>query len=103
MPPSRVRLGVIGLGAVAQAVHLPLLRNRRELFEVTAVCDLSAELAGRVAERFGLGTAGRFRSAEELLDSGRHSARSRSPTPWPRPTRWSGWRPRRAPRSSSAT
>ena len=70
MPPSRVRLGVIGLGAVAQAVHLPLLRSRRELFEVTAVCDLSAELAGRVAERFGLGTAGRFRSAEELLDSG---------------------------------
>jgi myo-inositol 2-dehydrogenase/D-chiro-inositol 1-dehydrogenase len=61
---------VIGLGAVAQAVHLPLLRNQRDLFEVTAVCDLSAELAGRVVERFGLATAGRFRSAEELLDSG---------------------------------
>jgi predicted dehydrogenase len=70
MSRGRVRLGVIGLGAVAQAVHLPLLRNRRDLFEVTAVCDLSAELAGRVADRFGLGTAGRFRSAEELLDSG---------------------------------
>jgi predicted dehydrogenase len=70
MPPSRVRLGVIGLGAVAQAVHLPLLGNRRELFEVTAVCDLSAELAGRVTERFGLERARRFRSAEELLDSG---------------------------------
>jgi myo-inositol 2-dehydrogenase / D-chiro-inositol 1-dehydrogenase len=66
----RVRLGVIGLGAVAQAVHLPLLRNQRDLFEVTAVCDLSADLARRVADRFGLGTAARFRSAEELLDSG---------------------------------
>jgi myo-inositol 2-dehydrogenase / D-chiro-inositol 1-dehydrogenase len=71
---SQIRLGVIGLGAVAQAVHLPLLRNQRHLFEVTAVCDLSAELAGRVAERFGLGTAGRFRSADELLDSGRVDA-----------------------------
>ena len=74
MTRSRVRLGVIGLGAVAQAVHLPLLRNQRHLFEVTAVCDLSAELAGRVAERFGLGTASHFRSAEELLDSGRVDA-----------------------------
>jgi predicted dehydrogenase len=74
MTRSRVRLGVIGLGAVAQAVHLPLLRNQRDLFEVTAVCDLSAELAGRVAERFGLGTASHFRSAEELLDSGRVDA-----------------------------
>jgi len=70
MARSQVRLGVIGLGVVAQAVHLPLLRNRRDLFEVTAVCDLSAELTARVAERFGLGAAGRFRSAEELLDSG---------------------------------
>ena len=70
MDRSRVRLGVIGLGAVAQVVHLPILRNRRDLFEVMAVADLSAELAGRVAERFGLDTAGRFRSAEDLLDSG---------------------------------
>ena len=74
MTRSRVRLGVIGLGAVAQVVHLPLLRNQRDLFEVTAVCDLSAELTGRVAERFGLGTASHFRSAEELLDSGRVEA-----------------------------
>jgi myo-inositol 2-dehydrogenase/D-chiro-inositol 1-dehydrogenase len=71
---SRLRLGVIGLGAVAQAVHLPILRNLGHLFEVTAVCDLSAELARRVGERFGLATAGRFGSAEELLDSGRADA-----------------------------
>jgi myo-inositol 2-dehydrogenase / D-chiro-inositol 1-dehydrogenase len=70
MTRSRVRLGVIGLGVVAQAVHLPLLRNRRDLFEVTAVCDLSDERAERVAERFGLKAAGRFRSDQELLDSG---------------------------------
>jgi myo-inositol 2-dehydrogenase/D-chiro-inositol 1-dehydrogenase len=74
MTRTRVRLGVIGLGAVAQVVHLPLLRNQRHLFEVTAICDLSAELTRRVAERFGLGTASHFRSAEELLDSGRVDA-----------------------------
>jgi predicted dehydrogenase len=67
---SRVRLGVIGLGTVAQAVHLPLVAKHRDRFEVTAVCDLSAELTGVVAERFGLAGAARCRSATELLDSG---------------------------------
>jgi myo-inositol 2-dehydrogenase / D-chiro-inositol 1-dehydrogenase len=67
---GRVRLGVVGLGTVAQAVHLPLVGRHRERFEVTAVCDLSAELTAVVAERFGLGGAARCRSAEELLDGG---------------------------------
>ena len=67
---GRVRLGVIGLGTVAQAVHLPLVGRQRERFQVTAVCDLSAELAATVTERFGLGGAARCRSAEELLDGG---------------------------------
>jgi len=58
----RVRLGVVGLGAVAQAVHLPLVTRRRDLFEVTAVCDLSAALAERVTDRFGLVHASRHRS-----------------------------------------
>jgi myo-inositol 2-dehydrogenase/D-chiro-inositol 1-dehydrogenase len=71
---NRVRLGVIGLGTVAQAVHLPLLGRHRDRFEVSALCDLSAELAGVVAERFGLGAAERCRSAEELLDGGRVDA-----------------------------
>jgi myo-inositol 2-dehydrogenase/D-chiro-inositol 1-dehydrogenase len=71
---GRVRLGIIGLGTVAQAVHLPLLSRHRDRFEVTAVCDLSAELAAVVTERFGLGGAERCRAAEELLDGGRVDA-----------------------------
>jgi myo-inositol 2-dehydrogenase / D-chiro-inositol 1-dehydrogenase len=67
---GRVRLGVIGLGTVAQAVHLPLVGRHRDRFEVTAVCDLSADLAAVVTERFGLGAAVWCRSAEELLDGG---------------------------------
>lgn len=70
----RVRLGVVGLGAVAQAVHLPLVTRRRDLFEVTAVCDLSAGLAERVTGRFGLGQASRHESVEGLLDGGRVDA-----------------------------
>ena len=74
MSRSRVRVGLVGLGTVAQAVHLPLLRTRPDLFEVTALADLSAELALRVAERFGLGRAARFCSVGKLLDSGRVDA-----------------------------
>ena len=70
----RVRLGIIGLGTVAQAVHLPLLSRHRDRFEVTAVCDLSAALAAVVTGRFGLGDAERCRTAEELLDGGRVDA-----------------------------
>jgi predicted dehydrogenase len=71
---GRVRLGIIGLGTVAQAVHLPVLSRHRDRFEVTAVCELSAELAAVVTERFGLGAAERCRAAEELLDGGRVDA-----------------------------
>jgi myo-inositol 2-dehydrogenase/D-chiro-inositol 1-dehydrogenase len=67
---DRVRLGVVGLGTVAQVVHLPLIATLRDRFQVTAVCDLSDQLAVQVGERFGLGGAARCRSAEELLDSG---------------------------------
>jgi myo-inositol 2-dehydrogenase / D-chiro-inositol 1-dehydrogenase len=67
---GRVRLGVIGLGTVAQAVHLPLLGRHRDRFQITAVCDLSAELSAAVTERFGLGAAARSRAAAELLDGG---------------------------------
>ncbi len=64
-----VRVGVVGCGAVAQAVHLPLLAKRRDLFQVTGLCDLSPRLVGHVAERFGLAAAGRHHDAEELLES----------------------------------
>ena len=71
---DRVRLGVIGLGTVAQVVHLPLLATLRDRFKVTAVCDLSDQLAAQVGERFGLGAAARYRSVAELLDGGRVDA-----------------------------
>ena len=65
--PDRVRLGVVGLGAVAQAVHLPLLDRLGEHFSVAAVCDLSATLLERIGERYRVLPAARFVSAEELV------------------------------------
>lgn len=46
---ERVRVGVVGLGAVAQAVHRPILARRADLFEPVASCDLSPALEAGVA------------------------------------------------------
>ena len=62
-----LRVGVVGLGAVAQAVHLPLLAKHPELFRISAVCDLSRTMCADLGERFGIEGARRFGSAEALL------------------------------------
>ena len=69
-PPSsgRVRVGVAGLGAVAQAVHLPLLARLADVFEIGAICDLSAGLRDALGERYNVGADVRFDSVERLLD-----------------------------------
>ena len=63
-----LRLGVIGLGAVAQAVHLPLIAKHPELFRPTALCDLSSSTCARVADGLGIDDVRRFGSATELLE-----------------------------------
>ncbi len=49
----RVRIGVIGTGAVSQLMHLPILSERRDV-EVAAVADLDDLKARNVARRFGV-------------------------------------------------
>lgn len=50
----RLRIGVIGCGAIAQIMHLPDLTRRPDLFDVAAVCDLSPSLVEAVGDRFGV-------------------------------------------------
>ena len=52
---KRVRIGVIGCGAIAQVHHMPNLAELQDEFEVTAVCDVSAGAAAYVANRFHVG------------------------------------------------
>lgn len=46
-----IRVGVVGLGLITQAVHLPNLETLRADFAVTHVCDASLSLAKAIAER----------------------------------------------------
>ncbi len=63
-----LRIGVIGLGEVAQVVHLPVLHALPELFEVRSACDLSPRLLSEVGDRFAIPQ--RYRSAEEMITAG---------------------------------
>lgn len=47
-----IRIGVVGCGAIAQVHHLPNLTDLVDLFQVAAVCDVSAGAAEFVARKF---------------------------------------------------
>jgi myo-inositol 2-dehydrogenase/D-chiro-inositol 1-dehydrogenase len=64
-----LRVGVVGLGAVAQAVHLPILAKHPALFRPAALCDLSPSTCARLAERLGLDEIRLFSSADDLIAS----------------------------------
>ena len=49
---KRVRIGVVGCGAIAQVHHLPNLTALHDQFEVAAVCDVSPSAAADAARRF---------------------------------------------------
>jgi predicted dehydrogenase len=49
---ERLKIGVVGCGAIAQVHHMPNLAELPEQFEVTMVCDVSARTAAYVAQRY---------------------------------------------------
>ena len=50
---ERVRIGVVGVGWIAQLIHLPILTKFPDV-EVVAVCDKDRAKARLVAEKFGV-------------------------------------------------
>lgn len=64
-PLNPLRVGVIGLGEVAQVIHLPILDSLPELFHVSAVCDISPTLLRSVGDRYRV--AGRYADMREMF------------------------------------
>ena len=65
---ARVRLGILGLGAVAQAVHLPIIERLHDHFEIGAIADLSMSVTQAVGDRFRVPPANCHTSLDALLD-----------------------------------
>lgn len=63
LPP--LRIGVLGLGAIAQTAHLPVLSKMRGV-QLAALCDNDAAKARSLAQRFGVRDI--CTDVEELLD-----------------------------------
>ncbi len=47
-----IRLGLIGLGQAAQILHLPNIEKMEEIFQVTAVADISKNLTAYIADKY---------------------------------------------------
>jgi predicted dehydrogenase len=62
---NEVRLGLIGVGAVPQTAHLPILTKMRGA-KLVALCDNDGPKVGAIAERFGIPDV--FTDIDELLE-----------------------------------
>ena len=62
---ERMRVGVIGCGAIAQMMHLPYLRELDERFEIAALCDVDPVALAECGRRYGVSRL--FADAESLL------------------------------------
>jgi predicted dehydrogenase len=68
-PRRPLHVGVAGLGAVAQAVHLPLLAGLGDTFQLAAICDISGALMAAIGERYRVPPEYRFRDVAAMLDA----------------------------------
>ncbi|MBP2703683.1 Gfo/Idh/MocA family oxidoreductase [Microbispora sp. RL4-1S] len=62
-----MRVGIVGLGAIAQVVYLPLLARRADGFRIGAVCDLDGDHAAEFGRRLGVPA---FDDPARMLDAG---------------------------------
>ena len=63
-PAERLKVGIIGGGAITQVAHLPVLKKMRSV-DVQAICDTDLPKARALADRFSIKDA--FDDIEELL------------------------------------
>ncbi len=62
-----VRVGIIGLGEVAQIIHLPILQALDDRFLVTAICDISPTLLSAMGERYRVPESARHADFHDLV------------------------------------
>jgi predicted dehydrogenase len=66
---ARLKIGVIGCGAIAQIQHLPHLRELDAEFEIGGLADLSPNLLEAVGTEYGVAPERRFVDYHEMLQT----------------------------------
>ena len=64
---EQVRVGIVGLGVVAQVTHIPVLTSLPERFAITAICDVSRQLVDAIGDRLHLPAGTRHTDADDLF------------------------------------
>ncbi|UMG91560.1 Gfo/Idh/MocA family oxidoreductase [Nocardioides sp. TF02-7] len=65
---STLRVGVVGLGEVAQVIHLPIIESLPEHYELAAVCDISPGLLKSIGDRYRV--KNRYTDVHEMVAAG---------------------------------
>jgi predicted dehydrogenase len=66
---AKLKVGMIGCGAIAQIQHLPHLRELRDDFAIGGLCDLSPSLLKVVGDEYGVPEERRFTDYRDLVRS----------------------------------
>ena len=66
---ERLKIGVIGCGAIAQIQHLPHLRELEDQFDIGGLSDLSAKLLDYVGDLYSVPRERRFLDYHDLVRS----------------------------------
>jgi predicted dehydrogenase len=69
MAVARLKIGIIGCGAIAQIQHLPHLRELDGEFSIGGLADLSPQLLEAVGEEYGVPSERRFLDYHDLVRS----------------------------------
>jgi predicted dehydrogenase len=63
---TKVKVGLVGLGEIAQVIHLPILQAHSDQFEIAAICDISQELLTALGERYNVPPEQRYLDYHDL-------------------------------------
>ncbi len=63
---KKIRLGLVGLGEVAQLMHIPAIHHLQEYFEIKAVSDISLSLVEYIQKRYHIAYG--FQTAQQVIN-----------------------------------
>ena len=63
---TKMKVGLVGLGEIAQIVHLPILQEYSAKFEIAALCDISQELLAALGERYNVPSQSRYTDYHDI-------------------------------------
>jgi len=67
---TKINVGIVGLGEIAQIIHLPILQAHSDKFEIAAICDISQELLTAMGERYNVPADHRYTDYHDLARQG---------------------------------